>query len=161
MPSATDDRQLSREEIATRQARRPRRSGAVRLSDGLGDPVTVRKGSRRERIRSNPALYQPYRVAVFAAGLVCIAIGIALAALPGPLTIPPVLLGLWIWSSEFAWADRFFEAFKEKARSTWAHAKEHPATSVAVTVGGLLAAGAAFWAVQHFELVDQAKTALL
>jgi hypothetical protein len=29
-----------------------------------------------------------------------------------------------------------------------------------VTLGGLLAAGAAFWAVQHFELVDRAKAAL-
>ena len=25
-----------------------------------------------------------------------------------PLTIPPVLIGLWIWSSEFQWAARIF-----------------------------------------------------
>jgi hypothetical protein len=43
---------------------------------------------------------------VFLAGLLCIAAGVALSVLPGPLTIPPVLLGLWIWSTEFDWAQR-------------------------------------------------------
>ena len=70
--------------------------------DGLGAPVAVPRGSRRARIRSKPGLGQAYRVGVFVAGLLCIALGVALAVLPGPLTIPPVLLGLWIWSTEFA-----------------------------------------------------------
>jgi hypothetical protein len=33
-------------------------------------------------------------------------------------------------------------------------------SSAAVTVGGLAAAGAVFWAVGHFELVDKGKSAL-
>ena len=74
--------------------------------DGLGRPKEVPRGSLRERIRAKPGLAQVYRVGVFAAGLVCIAIGFALAVLPGPLTIPPVLLGLWIWSTEFRFAER-------------------------------------------------------
>ena len=87
-------------------------------------------------------------------------IGIALTVLPGPLTIPPVLLGLWIWSTEFAWAARFFATFRKKASDAWAHAKQHPVSSLAITVGGLAAAGIAFWAVGHYRLVDQAKAAL-
>ena len=126
----------------------------------LGEPKRVPRGGLRERLRSNPATRQPYRIGVFVLGLIFIAGGIALAVLPGPLTIPPVLIGLWIWSSEFAFAQRFFDAFKEKADDAWEHAKRHPASSAAVTVGGLVLAGAAFWAVGHFGLVEDVKTAV-
>jgi hypothetical protein len=125
--------------------------------DGLGECVDVPKGGFRDNIRSKPGIREAYRVSVFALGLVCIAGGIALAVLPGPLTIPPVLLGLWIWSTEFAFAERFFDSFKAKARDAWDHAKRHPVTSSLITIGGLVAAGAAFWAVGHFGLIDKAK----
>ena len=115
----------------------------------------------RDRVRRKPGLRECYRVAIFAAGLLCIVAGVALMVLPGPLTIPPILLGLWIWSTEFRFAQRFFDAFKKKARDAWAHAKLHPATSACVTGGGLLAAGAAIWAVSHFRLVDMAKDTIL
>lgn len=134
------------------------REGAA--SDGLSDPPEVPRGGWRERARSNPATRQPYRVGVFVLGLLFIAGGLALAVLPGPLTIPPVLIGLWIWSSEFAFAERFFDAFKEKADDAWEHAKRHPASSAAITIGGLVAAGAGFWAVQHFGLIEDVKAAL-
>jgi hypothetical protein len=101
-----------------------------------------------------------WRIGVFVVGLLCVALGVALAVLPGPLTIPPVLLGLWVWSTEFAWAARFFASFRRKAADAWAHAKQHPVSSLAITVGGLAAAGVAFWAVGHYELVDKATTAL-
>ena len=117
------------------------------------------RGSRRDRIRSKPGLGQAYRLAVFVAGLVCIVCGVALAVLPGPLTIPPILLGLWIWSTEFRFAQRFFDRFKAKAREAWAHARRHPRSSAIVTVGGLVAAGVALWAVARFELVSQARDA--
>ena len=95
------------------------------------------------------------RVAVFVAGLVCIAAGIVLVALPGPLTIPPIILGLWLWSTEFEWAHRLLEPMKEKGREAWQHAKRHPVSSTLITVGGFVAAAAVFWAVQHFDLVDR------
>ena len=126
-------------------------------ADGLGRPVAVPRASRRDRIRSKPGLGTAYRIGVFVAGLACIALGFALAVLPGPLTIPPVLLGLWIWSTEFAFAERLFDSFKCKAREAWAHAKRRPASSAAITVGGLVLAGVAFWAVGHFELVAKGK----
>ena len=152
----------------THTATAPHRStappaGATRCpdcADGLGKPRPARPGSVRARIQDRPALRLPFRIAVFVAGLLFVLLGIALTALPGPLTIPPVLVGLWIWSSEFQWAARFFATFTRKARDTWRHARRHPVSSATVTVGGLVAAGVAFWAVGHYELVDRATAAL-
>ena len=101
-----------------------------------------------------------YRIGIFVLGLLFVILGLALTVLPGPLTIPPVLLGLWVWSTEFQWARRFFTTFQRKAREAWAHARQHPATSLAVTAGGLAAAGVVFWAVGHYSLVDRATVAL-
>ncbi len=120
----------------------------------------MKSGSLRERVHSKPGLLLPWRIGVFVLGLLFVLLGIALTALPGPLTIPPVLIGLWIWSSEFQWAARLFAVFRRKAQDAWRHAKQHPASSAAITVGGLAAAGVAFWAVGHFQLVDQVKLAL-
>ncbi|MBB3085345.1 PGPGW domain-containing protein [Geodermatophilus sabuli] len=137
--------------------------GATRCphcTDGLGLPRPVAPGSRRDRLRSHPSLATAYRVTVFVAGLLCVLLGVALTVLPGPLTIPPVLAGLWVWSTEFEWARRLFAAFRRKARDAWRHARQHPVSSAAVTLGGLAAAGVVLWAVGRFDLVDQATTAL-
>ena len=132
-------------------------AGSPDRTDGLGSPAPVPADGWRARVRSKPGLAQLYRVGVFVVGLLFVALGVALAVLPGPLTIPPVLIGLWIWSTEFAWARRLFVSFQRKARAAWEHAKEHPVSSTLITVGGLVAAGAAFWAVGHFQLVDRGK----
>ena len=137
-----------------------REAGCADCTDGLGPPVAVAKGSFRDRVRTKPGLAQAWRIGVFVVGLLCVALGVALAVLPGPLTIPPVLLGLWVWSTEFRWARRFFDTFKEKARATWAHAKRHPVSSTVITVGGLAAAAVAIWAVGHFQLVERGKDAV-
>ena len=138
-------------------------SGASRCpgcTDGLGEPRPIRPGSFRAKMHANPGTTLVWRVVVFLAGLICVAIGIALTVLPGPLTIPPIVLGLWIWSSEFAWARRIFQTASRKAKETWAHAKQHPVSSALITIGGLAAAGVVVWAVGHFQLVDKATTAL-
>ena len=137
--------------------------GATRCpdcTDGLGKPRPVKPGSLRDRMHSTPGFLLPWRIGVFVVGLLFVLLGIALTALPGPLTIPPVLLGLWVWSAEFLWAARFFAIFRRKAQDAWRHARQHPVSSAAVTLGGLAAAGVAFWAVGHFQLVDQTKVAL-
>jgi hypothetical protein len=126
----------------------------------LGPPSSVEHDSWRHRIQSNPGLAQVYRAVVFLAGLLCIATGFALSVLPGPLTIPPVLLGLWIWSLEFAWAQRLFQRFQRKARQAWQHAKAHPMSSAAITLGGLLAVIAGAWTLQHFEIIAWARNAV-
>ena len=74
-------------------------------------------------MRCKPGLRQVYRAGVFALGLLFIAAGGALVALPGPLTIPPLLVGLWIWSTEFRFAERFFGAFKARGQEAWGHFK--------------------------------------
>lgn len=138
-------------------------SGATRCpdcTDGLGKPKPIEPGSFRARMHANRGTALLWRSAVFLAGLICVAVGIALTVLPGPLTIPPVVLGLWIWSSEFAWARSIFQTAKRKATDAWTHARQHPVSSALVTVGGLVAAGAVIWAVGHFQLVDRATTAL-
>ena len=128
--------------------------------DGLGEPAPVEHGSLRHRIRSKRGLAQAWRVGVFVCGLLFVALGIGLSVLPGPLTIPPVLVGLWIWSTEFAWARRLFESFHHKAKQTWAHSRRHPVSSSIVTIGGLVMAGVVFWAVGHYDLVDRGKSAV-
>jgi drug/metabolite transporter (DMT)-like permease len=100
------------------------------------------------------------RIGLFVAGLVCILAGLALAVLPGPLTIPPVLLGLYLWSLEFEFAARFFDRMKEKGDAAWEQAKCKPVISALVTGGGLVAAGAVMWAVVTYDLVDKAKDAV-
>jgi uncharacterized membrane protein YbaN (DUF454 family) len=111
-------------------------------------------------MRAKPGVGHAYRLGVFIVGLLFIALGFALAVLPGPLTIPPVLLGLWIWSTEFRFAKRFFDSFRRKAREAWRHAKVRPLSSAAITVGGLAAAAAAAWAIAHFELVAKGQDAI-
>lgn len=125
--------------------------------DALGGETPVKRGSLRARLRSNPGTRLFWRAGVFLVGLLCIAAGFALVVLPGPLTIPPIILGLWIWSTEFQWAHRFFANAKEKGREAWGHAKEHPVSSTIITVGGLVIAGAVIWATLHYDLVAEAK----
>jgi hypothetical protein len=133
---------------------------AANPTPGLGAPAPAPQDGWRARTRRKPGIGHAYRVGVFILGLACIALGGALIVLPGPLTIPPVLVGLYIWSTEFSWAHRLFESSKEKGREAWAHAKQHPVSSTAITVGGLVAAGVAFWAVRHYDLVAKAKDAV-
>ena len=128
--------------------------------DVLGRPAAVPRDSWRTRVRAKPGVRHVYRAGVFVVGLLFVALGVALAALPGPLTIPPVLFGLWIWSTEFRWAQKLFQSFRRKGEAAWAHAKAHPVSSAAITIGGIAAAIAAFWAVNHFDLIAKARDAV-
>lgn len=142
-------------------ARTRREAGCPECRDGLGGATAVPRNSWRDQIRRRPGLAQAWRLTVFALGLVFIALGCALVVLPGPLTIPPMLIGLWIWSSEFAWARRFFTTFRDKAEATWQHARRHPRSSVGVTAARLLIAAAVFWTVQHYDLIQKIQDGLL
>jgi hypothetical protein len=109
----------------------------------------------RARLRRTPGGTHLLKVLVFLTGLAFVLLGCALIVAPGPLTIPPILLGLYIWSTEFAWADRLLDRAKDKARDAWEDAKKKPVLSAFVTVGGLVALGVALWAVARYELVDR------
>lgn len=129
-------------------------------AQAIGGPVPAPKGSWRARLKGNPAIAPFYRVGVFVVGLLFILLGGALAVLPGPLTIPPVLFGLWIWSTEFPWAKRFFDAFRRKAAEAWTQARAKPVQATLITVGGVVLAGVVIWAVRRYELIARAREAI-
>ena len=114
----------------------------------------------RARVRRTPGGALLLKVGTFVLGLLFILLGLALAALPGPLTIPPILLGVWIWSSEFAWADRLFERAKRSAQEAWENAKQRPVISALVTVSGLVAVGVGIYLAGRYELVDRGRELL-
>ncbi len=94
----------------------------------------------RDRVRRLPAGEVIVRVIVFLMGLTLIGTGLALSVLPGPLTIPPVLLGVLIWSLEFEFAQRWLDRVEGPAQLAWERAKEHPVRTAVVSAGGVAAA---------------------
>lgn len=109
----------------------------------------------RARLRRTPGGAQLLQVVVFVLGLAFILLGCALIVAPGPLTIPPILIGLYIWSTEFAWADRLLDRAKASAKEAWEQAKAKPVVSGLVTVSGLVALGVGVYLVGRYELVDR------
>jgi hypothetical protein len=128
--------------------------------DALGGQPPSPRDSFRARVRGKPGLGQAWRVGVFVLGLLFVLGGIALVVLPGPLTIPPIIVGLWLWSTEFAWAHRFFTVWRKKGQQAWAQARQHPVSSTVVTVGGLVGGGLLIWATLHFDVVGRARDAV-
>jgi hypothetical protein len=133
---------------------------------GPGDDVTGTRefdgpGSAwRARIRRTPGGALLLKAAALVIGLAFIALGVVLIVLPGPLTIPPMLLGLYVLSLEFAWADRLLDRAKASASEAWEAAKRKPVSSAIITVGGLVLAGVAIWAVGHYDLVARGRDAV-
>lgn len=111
----------------------------------------------RARVRRTPAGALGLKVAVLALGLLFVVLGLALAALPGPLTIPPILLGVWIWSSEFDWADRLLERAKASAREAWEKTKRRPLLSALITVAGLVGLVVGLYLVNRYELIARGQ----
>src|SRR6478752_9418242 len=97
------------------------------------------------------------RVVLFVAGLLLILIGLALIVLPGPLTIPPILLGVWLWSLEFEFARHWLRPIKKQGSAAWDTAKEKPVHTTAVTVLGLVGAGLLIWAALRYDLLDRGR----
>ena len=111
----------------------------------------------RARLRRTPGGGLFLRGLVFVVGLLFVLLGIALIALPGPLTIPPILLGVWVWSTEFAWADRLLDRARRSAEEAWHKARNRPLLTGLVTVSGLVAFGVGVWLVLRFELLERAR----
>ena len=132
------------------------------VQDGAVSDAVSRSDRRsttgvRARLRRTPGGRHLLQAAVFLLGLAFVALGLALIVLPGPLTIPPILIGLYIWSTEFAWADRLVDRARDSARAAWEDAKRRPVLSSVITGGGLLMLAVALWAVSRYELVDRGR----
>lgn len=92
---------------------------------------------------------------VLVAGALFVVLGFALAVLPGPLTIPPVLLGVWIWATEFDWADRLLQRVAAKAQTAWAQTRRHPVSAAAATAGGIGALVVGLALARRYDVVDR------
>lgn len=111
----------------------------------------------KRTMRRTPGGAHTVKVVVFLAGLFFILLGLALAALPGPLTIPPILLGVYIWSTEFPWAERLLDRAKRSAQEAWEKAKARPIITGLVTASGIVAFAVGVWLTLRYDLVDRAK----
>lgn len=118
-------------------------------------PSSVRNW--KSGVRRTPGGASAVKAIVFVSGLLFILLGLALAALPGPLTIPPILVGLYIWSTEFAWAERLLDRAKRSAQEAWEKAKGRPVLTGLVTLSGLVAFGVGLWLAVRYDLVERAK----
>jgi hypothetical protein len=119
----------------------------------------VGTGGWRGRLRATPAGALLLKSLVLLVGGVFIAIGIVLVVLPGPLTIPPVLLGLYIWSTEFAWAERWRARAAIQGRAAWLAARRRPVHATAVTASGLVLLVVGLLAVRRYDVVDRVMSA--
>ena len=97
------------------------------------------------------------RIVVFVAGLLLILLGLVLIVLPGPLTIPPILLGVWLWSREFEFARRWLRPVKKQGAAAWEAAQERPVHTALVTVLGLVGAAFLIWAALRYDLLDRGR----
>jgi hypothetical protein len=97
------------------------------------------------------------RVVLFVAGLLLILLGLALIVLPGPLTIPPILLGVWLWSLEFEFARHWLRPLKKQGSAAWDAAREKPVHTTLVTALGLVGAGLMIWAALRYDLLDRGR----
>jgi hypothetical protein len=102
--------------------------------------VPVTRLRLRDRIRRLPAGEVIVHTAVFLLGAAFIALGFALVVLPGPLTIPPIIVGLLIWSLEFDFAEKWLRSAQDRAQAAWDQAKARPWTTGVVSGGGILGA---------------------
>lgn len=111
----------------------------------------------RARVRRRPGGALLLKGGTLLLGLACVAVGVALVPLPGPLTIPPVLLGLYILAAEFVWADRLLDRAKASADEAWQSARRRPVASAVMTGGGLVLAAVAVWAVLRYDILQRGQ----
>lgn len=109
----------------------------------------------RARMRRTRAGTIALRLVVFVTGLLFVLLGGVLIVLPGPLTIPPVLLGVYIWSTEFVWAERWRDRAAAQGRQAWEATRRRPVHAVVVTGGGIAVAVSAVVLARKYDLVDR------
>jgi hypothetical protein len=108
---------------------------------------------KRARIKEHRGPRYAYKAGVFLLGLVVILACLGLwTALPAPLAIPPMVIGLWIWATEFSWAQGPLKTLKAAGARARKRARERPVVFALVTIAGLVVTVAGYWAFMHFLL---------
>ena len=132
--------------VSTAAEERPARSG-IALPPGTTSRSRwwcwCRETERRHRL---------LRVGVFVVGLLLILVGVVMWLVSALLAVPPVFVGLWLWSREFHWGHRLFKAFLGRARSLSSRVKARPMRWAVVTVAGVGVAWALYWVWGHYGL---------
>ena len=114
----------------------------------------------RGRLRATRLGSLLLKAVVFCVGAVFIGIGLLLVVLPGPLTIPPILLGLYIWSTEFPWAERLRARMAARGRVAWAATRRRPVHAAVATLSGLVLLVAGILAVRRYDVLGRVLGAL-
>lgn len=124
------------------------------VSDGRGDVsdggatvqvVEKKDWEWRRRVRANPQTHLFYRIVVGIVGLLVVILGLLMVPFPGPGWFV-VILGLVIWASEFAWAQRLLTRTREllKAWTSWVQRQALWVKALAL-VGIAILVAALFW----------------
>ena len=97
------------------------------------------------KIRANPTGRLALKIAIGTVGTLVVALGIVLIPLPGP-GWAVVILGLAIWSLEFAWAKNLL-AFTKRHVQSWTHWIARQSLPVRAALGALslIFVGAVVW----------------
>jgi hypothetical protein len=117
---------------------------------GISLPLGVNRA--KGWFRETRSRHRLFRVGVFLVGVVLVVGGATMWLVSSVLSLPAVFLGLWVWSREFHWGHRLFRAFLRRAESMWSRMRVHPVRWTILTVGGVGAAWAAYWAWGHYVL---------
>ena len=132
--------------LASRKSTRPD-------APGLGHAGAVTPFHVRDRLRRLPAGEVIVHGLVFLLGAALIALGLVLVVLPGPLTIPPILLGLAVWSLEFDFAQRWLDPWERRAQQAWEAAKARPWRTGLITGAGVAASAGLVVLVLQLDLL--------
>jgi len=103
--------------------------------------------------RENRGRHRLFRVGVFVVGLILVLVGAAMWLVSLLLAVPPVFVGLWVWSREFHWGHRLFRSFLRRAASLWSRVRSRPVRWAVITLGGVGVGCAGYWAWVHYGLV--------
>jgi uncharacterized protein (TIGR02611 family) len=99
----------------------------------------------RRKIRANPQTHLIYRIIVGVVGLLIVVLGLILVPFPGPGWLV-VILGLVVWASEFAWAQRLLARARHflKLWTGWVQAQAWWVKVLAL-LGTAILVAALFW----------------
>jgi uncharacterized protein (TIGR02611 family) len=109
-------------------------------SDGPSEPRLVQRLRARQQQHKQRGLF--YRAAFIVAGLVILAAGIAMLALPGPAFVV-IPIGLALLALEFAWAERLLERALVKGEEARRKAAEATPAQKALSAVAIACAAAA------------------